>query len=64
MEKIIDSFLYLSLEKFMCGIFQSSIIAHTALNKNLLPFGYTPAPIAPGMWRNNINGVTLTLVLD
>ena len=48
----------------MHGLFQAGIIAHKALKENLRSFGYEPAPITPGLWRHNKNGITFTLVVD
>ena len=64
MDKQINGFLYVRLEKVMYGIVQAGIIAHTALKRHLQPFGYEPAPITPGLWRHNKNGITFTLVVD
>ena len=35
-----------------------------ALKEHLHPFGYEPAPIIPGLWHHNKNGITFTLVVD
>ena len=47
----------------MYGIFQAGIIAHTALKEHLRAFGYDPAPITPGLWGHNKNGITFILVV-
>ena len=47
----------------MYGIFQTGIIAHTDIKEHLQPFEYEPAPITPGLWRHNKNGITFTLVV-
>ena len=48
----------------MYGIFQAGIISHTAIKENIRPFGYEPSPITPGLWRQNNNGITFTLVFN
>ena len=40
------------------------IIAQTALKYHILPFGYAPAPITPGLWNKNKKYFILTLVVD
>ena len=64
MDKQINCFLYVRVEKGMYGLVQAVIIAHTALKEHLQPFGYEPAPITPGLWRQNKNGINFTLVVD
>ena len=64
MDKQINGFLYVRVEKGMYGIFQTGIIAHTALKEHLRPFRYETAPITPGLWRHNKNGITFTLVVN
>ena len=48
----------------MYGLVQAVIIAHTALKEHLQPFGYEPAPITPGLWHHNNNGITFNLVVN
>ena len=64
MENKINGFLYVRTEKGMYGIVQAGIISHTALKEHLRPFIYEPAPITPGLWRFNKNGIIFTLVVD
>ena len=40
MDKKIGGFICVRLEKGMCGLFQASIIAHTARKEHMCPFGY------------------------
>ena len=64
MDNKINGFLYVRVEKGIYGLVQAGIIAHTALNEHLQLFGYEPAPITPGLWHHNKNGITFTLVVD
>ena len=64
MDKKINGFLYVKVDKGMDRLVQSGIIAHTAIKEYLRPFGYEPAPITPGLCCNNKNGITFTLVVD
>ena len=48
----------------MYGLFQSGIISHMALKEHLRPFEYEPAPITPGLWRHNKNGIIFTIVVN
>ena len=40
MDKKINGFIYVRVEKGLYGLFQSGTIAHTALKKHLRPFIY------------------------
>ena len=53
MEKKINSFIYVRVDKGMYGLVQSGIIAHMDLREHLRPFGYDPEPITPRLWRQN-----------
>ena len=64
MDNQINVFIYVMVEKGMYGLVQAGIITHTALKERLRPFGYEPAPITPGLWRHNKNGITFTLVVN
>ena len=64
MDKQINEFIYVSVEKGMYGLVQSGIIAHTALKEHLRSFGYGPVPITPGLWHHNKNGITFTLAVE
>ena len=63
MENETNSFLYVRLDKGMYGLVQSVIITHLDLREHLQPFGYEPAPITPGLWSHNKNGINFTLVV-
>ena len=64
MDKQINCFLYVRVEKGMYGLLQAGIIAHMALKENLRPFGYEPVPITLGLWRQKNNGITFILVVE
>ena len=64
MDKQINGFLCVRVEKVICGLFQPGIIAHTALKEHLQPFGYEPVSITPGLWLHNKNVIKFTLVFD
>ena len=64
MEKKINSFLYVRVEKVMYGLFQAGIIAHVVLKEHLRPFSYEPATITPRLWIHNMNGIAFTLVVN
>ena len=63
-ENKINSFLYVRVEKGMYGIVQAGIIAHTVIKEHLQPLGYEPAPILPGLWYYNKNGIKFNLVVE
>ena len=48
-DKQINRFLYVRVEKGMYGLFLGEIISKTALKEHIRPFGYEPAPITPGI---------------
>ena len=48
-DKKINIFLRVKVEKGMYGIVQAGIIPHTALKEHLCPFGYKPVQITPGL---------------
>ena len=63
-EKQINGFLYVRVEKVMYGLVHTGIIAHTALKEHLRPFIYEPTPITPGLCRHNNNLIAFTLVVN
>ena len=48
-DKQINIFLRVRVEKGMYGLVQVVIITHTALKEHLCPFGYNPVQITPGL---------------
>ena len=64
MDKQINGFLYVDMEKVMYWLVQAIIIEHTDLKEHLCPFIYEPATINPGLWLRNINGINFTLVVN
>ena len=49
-EKYINGFLFFWLEQRIYGLIQAVIISYTSLKEDLLPFGYSPAPVTTGTW--------------
>ena len=48
----------------MYGLFQTGIIAHTAIKEHLCSFGYKTIPITPILWNHTKNRISFTLVTD
>jgi hypothetical protein len=57
-------FIYVEIRKGMYGLPQAGRIANERLTKYLAPFGFSPVPITPGLWRHNTRELTFTLVVD
>ena len=64
MEIKVGIFIYVQVEKIMCGLVKYGIILHMKLKKHLLPFGYAPAPVTPGLCKHKESGITLDIVVD
>ena len=45
LNKQCDRYIYVRIEKVMCGLVQANIISHDALKEHLKPYGYAPAKI-------------------
>jgi hypothetical protein len=48
----------------MYGLPQARRIANDQLTAFLTPKGYTPIPVAPGLWRHDKSDLVFTLVID
>ena len=64
MDKQINGFLYVKVEKGKYGTVQAGITEQKAPKEHLRPFVYKPAPITPGLWFHNKNGITFNLLVD
>ena len=60
-DRKINSFLYVRVDKGMHGIFQAGIITHTALKEYLLLIVYKPTPITSEFWLQNKNVIMFTI---
>ena len=63
MDKQINGFLYVMVEKLMYGLVQAGIIAHTVLKEHLRPFGYELDPISLILFLHSNNRIKFTLVV-
>ena len=45
-------------------ITQNCIIAQISLKQYLLPYGYVPVPITPGLCKNINYGITFVIAVD
>ena len=54
----------MEIQKGMYGLPQAGKITNDKLKLNLAKFGYKPAPITPGLWRNQTLPLQPSLVLD
>lgn len=57
-------YAYLEIQKGMYGLKEASILAYDQLRAHLEPYGYTPVPITPGLWRHNKYRTTFTLEVN
>ena len=56
--------IYIHINKGMCGLPQSGIIANKLLTKRLAPYGYYQCRHTPGSWRHTYRPTILCLVVD
>jgi hypothetical protein len=59
-----NGFVTCIIRKGMYGLPQAGRIAFDNLVMHLEPYGYTPAPHTPGLWRHKTRSTTFTLVVD
>ena len=64
MDKQINGFLCVKVDKRMYELVKAGIIEHTVLKEYIRPLVYEPASITPGLWCHNKNGITFVLVVD
>ena len=48
----------------MYVLVQSVIITNTSIKEHPLTFGYEHVPVTPGLYSNNTNDITFTMVVD
>jgi hypothetical protein len=46
-------YVYMEIQKGMYGLKEASILAHEQLCEHLRPYGYSPMPFTPGIWRHD-----------
>jgi hypothetical protein len=56
--------VYVEIRKGMYGLPQDGKLANNQLIGALVPYGYRPVPITPGLWRNDKGDITFCLVVD
>jgi hypothetical protein len=54
----------MEIRKGMPGLKQAGCIANERLVKHLAPYGYSPVPFTPSLWRHSSRPVTFSLVVD
>jgi hypothetical protein len=59
-----NGFFYVEILCGMYGLPQAGRITNDALHKFLVPHGYAPVPITPGLWKHNTRDITFTLAVD
>jgi hypothetical protein len=47
-----DGYVYLKICRGMYGLKEAAIIAFNQLVQKLAPYGYSPMPFTPGLWRH------------
>jgi len=57
-------YIYLEIQKGMYGLKEASILAYEQLVAHLAPYGYSPMPFTPGLWRHSTRRTTFTLAVD
>jgi hypothetical protein len=56
--------VYVEIHKGMYGLPQAGRIANDCLTKFLVPHGYSPVPITPGLWKHDTSDLIFSLVVD
>jgi hypothetical protein len=59
-----DGWIYVEIWKGMYGLPQAGIIANQRLEKHLAKYGYKPTYLTPGLWRQESQPITFSLVVD
>jgi hypothetical protein len=59
-----NGYVYGKVRCSMYGLPQAGRIANEQLTKFLVPHGYAPVPITPGLWRHTTCDIAFTLVVD
>jgi hypothetical protein len=57
-------YAYVEIRKGMYGLKEAAILAYDQLRTHLAPFGYSPVPHTPGLWRHSSKPLTFTLAVD
>ena len=57
-------YCYLEIRKGMYGLKEAAILAYDQLVAHLAPYGYSPVPHTPGLWRHSTRPTTFTLAVD
>ena len=59
-----DGYVYVEIRKGMYGLKEAAILAYKQLIRNLLPYGYRPIPLSPGLWKHDTNPLYFILTVD
>jgi hypothetical protein len=59
-----DGYVYCVIQKEMCGLPQSGIIAQELLEERLAKYGYHQSKIIHGFWSHKTRPICFTLVVD
>ena len=59
-----DGFVFLEIQRAVCGFPQAGILANKLLQKRLKPHGYYECVNTPGLWRHATRPITFSLVVD
>ena len=59
-----DGFVYIKIQKGMCGLPQVGTIVQEFLEQRLKRHGYRQSPIKPGLWQHNYRLISFTLCAD
>jgi hypothetical protein len=60
----VDGWVYIEIQKGMCGLKQVGLLADQILQNWLAPFRYYPARHTSGLWLHKTRPISFTLVVD
>jgi hypothetical protein len=59
-----DGYVYIEIRRGMYGLKEAGVIAFNQLVQKLAPYGYSPMPFTPGLWRHRTKRTTFVLSVD
>ena len=59
-----DGFIYCKIKRGMYGLKQAARLAYDLIKQRLKPYGYTPDPISPNIWKHESKPTVFCLCVD
>lgn len=56
--------IYIKIVKVMYGLPQAGILTNNQLYKVLMPHGYFPCKLTPGLWSHKLIPILFSLIVD